>query len=89
MNNTIPKKMTSLVPPLPLVEEAKDKDEKPKANGVIKFVLKQRAGSTATAPIYKLKATRFCKGLLLRNRSTSKRPYFGALETERHNKHAA
>jgi hypothetical protein len=31
MNNMIPKKTAFLVPPLPLVEEAKDKDEKPKA----------------------------------------------------------
>jgi hypothetical protein len=46
-----------------LVEVAKDKDEKPKkATDVIKFMLKQRAGSTATAPTYKLKVTRFCEG---------------------------
>jgi hypothetical protein len=50
MNNTILKQALFLVGPLPLVEEAKDKDEKPKATNVIKFVLKQRAGSTATAP---------------------------------------
>jgi hypothetical protein len=57
MNDTIPKKTTFLVPPLPLVEEAKDKDEKWKATNIIKSVLKQRAGSTATAPTYKLKGT--------------------------------
>jgi hypothetical protein len=62
MNDTIPKKTTFLVPPLPLVEEPKDKDEKPKATNVIKFMLKQQAGSTATAPTYKLNVTRFCKG---------------------------
>jgi hypothetical protein len=39
MNNTIPKKTTFLDRPLPLVEEAKDKDKKPKATDVIKFVL--------------------------------------------------
>jgi hypothetical protein len=48
MNDTIPKKTTFMVPPLPLVEEpSKDKDEKPKATNVIKFVSKQPAGSTA------------------------------------------
>ena len=63
MNESIPKKTLYLIPPLPLVEDAtKDKDEKPKATDVIKFVLKQRAGSTATAPTYKLKVTRFCEG---------------------------
>jgi hypothetical protein len=45
-----------------LVEAAKDKDEKLKAIHVMEFVLKQRAGSTATAPTYKLKVTRFCEG---------------------------
>jgi hypothetical protein len=44
------------------VEEAKDKDMKPKATDVIKFVLKQQAGSTPTAPAYKLEVTRFCEG---------------------------
>jgi hypothetical protein len=64
MNDTIPKKMVLLIPPIPLVEEtkAKDKDEKPNATDVIGFLLKQRAGSTATAPIYKLKVSRFCEG---------------------------
>ena len=62
MNESIPKKTLYLIPPLPLVEDAKDKDEKPKATDVIEFVLKQRAGSTATAPTYKLKVTRFCEG---------------------------
>jgi hypothetical protein len=62
LNNTIPKKVLFLVMPLPLVEEAKDKDKKPKAPDVIEFVLKQRAGSTATAPTYKLQVTRLCKG---------------------------
>jgi hypothetical protein len=56
----IPKKVKFLVLPLPLVEEAKD--EKPKAMYMVKFVLKQRAGSTTTAPTYKLKVTRFCEG---------------------------
>jgi hypothetical protein len=62
MNHTIPKKTTFLVPPLSLVEEPKDKDENPKATNVIEFVLKQRAGSTSTAPTYKQKVMRFCKG---------------------------
>ena len=62
MNETIPKKTMFLVPPIPLVEETKDKDEKPNATDVIEFLLKQRAGSTATAPTYKLKVTRFCEG---------------------------
>jgi hypothetical protein len=52
MNNTIPKRTTFLVPPLSLAEEAKEKDEKPKTMGVIEFVLKKRAGSTATAQGY-------------------------------------
>jgi hypothetical protein len=62
MNDTSPKKMAFLVPPLPLVEEPKDKDEKPKTTNLIEFLLKQRAGSTATAPTYKLKVSRFCEG---------------------------
>jgi hypothetical protein len=45
-----------------LVEEPKDKDKKPKATNIIEFVLKQQAGSTATAPTYELKVTRFCEG---------------------------
>jgi hypothetical protein len=45
-----------------LVEEPKDKEEKPEATNVIRFVLKQQAGNTSTAPTYKLKVTRFCKG---------------------------
>jgi hypothetical protein len=62
MNDMIPKKVTFLVPPLPLVEEPKDKNDKPKATDVIKFILKQQAGSNSTAPTYKLKSTRFCEG---------------------------
>jgi hypothetical protein len=62
MNDTIPKKTMFLVLLFPLVEEPKDKDKKPKATDIIKFVLKQRADSTATAPTYKLKVARFCKG---------------------------
>jgi hypothetical protein len=50
MNDTIPKKATFLVPPLPLVEEPKDKDDKPKATNLIEFILKQQADSTSTAP---------------------------------------
>jgi hypothetical protein len=61
MNKTIPKKTAFLVPSLPLVEGAKDKDKKPKATDVTKFLLKQRSGSTATAPTYKLKVKRFCE----------------------------
>jgi hypothetical protein len=61
MNYTISKKTPFLVPPLPLDEESKDKDEKLKTTGVIEFELKQRIGSTATAPTYRLKVTRFCK----------------------------
>jgi hypothetical protein len=63
MNDTIPKKAMFLVPPLPLVQEAKDK--KPKATDIIKVVLKQRAGSTTTAPTYKLKGTKFCEGTVV------------------------
>jgi hypothetical protein len=62
MNDTIPKKAMFLVPPLPLVEEPKDKDEKLKATDLIKFILKQRAGSTSSAPTYKLKVSSFCEG---------------------------
>jgi hypothetical protein len=62
MNETIQKKATFLIPPLPLVEEPKDKDEKPKATDLIEFILKQRAGSTSSAPTYKLKVSSFCEG---------------------------
>ena len=62
MNNNIPKKTMFLIPPLPLIEETKDKDEKPKATEVIEFLLKQRAGSSGKASTYKLKVTRFCEG---------------------------
>ena len=58
MNDTIPKKAMFLILPLPLIEETKDKDKKPKATDIIKFLLKQRA----KAPTYKLRVTRFCKG---------------------------
>ena len=46
MNDTIPKKTMFLVPPLPLVEETKEKDKKPNARDVMEFLLKQQAGST-------------------------------------------
>jgi hypothetical protein len=59
------KKTMFLLPPIPLVEETKEKDEKPNATDVIEFLLKQWAGSTATAPTYKLKVTRFCEGTVL------------------------
>ena len=50
INETIRKKTTFLVlPPFPSVKEDKDKDEKPKATDVIKFLLKQRTDSNATA----------------------------------------
>ena len=62
MNETIQKKATFLFSPLPLVEEPKDREEKPKATDLIEFILKQRAGSTASAPTYKLKVSRFCEG---------------------------
>jgi hypothetical protein len=62
MNDTIQKKATFLFSPLPLVEEPQDKDEKPKATDLIKFILKQQAGSTSSAPTYKLKVSRFCEG---------------------------
>jgi hypothetical protein len=45
-----------------LVEEPKDKDDKPKATGLIGFILIQRAGSTSTAPAYKLKVSSSCEG---------------------------
>jgi hypothetical protein len=57
MDKTIPKK-AYLVPPLPLVEDAK---EDGRTTEVIKFFLKQRAGSASTAPSYKLKVQQFCK----------------------------
>jgi hypothetical protein len=62
INDRIPKKLTLLVLPLPLVEEPKDKDKKRKATDLIKFILKQRAGSTSSTPTYKLKDSRFCEG---------------------------
>jgi hypothetical protein len=40
MNETIQKKATFLVSSLPLVEEPKDKDEKPKATDLTEFILK-------------------------------------------------
>ena len=51
MEAPVPKKATFLVPPLPLVEEA---EEDSKSTDVIEFLLKQHAGSAATAPSYKL-----------------------------------
>jgi hypothetical protein len=65
MNDTIPKKTMFLVPSLPLVEETNDKEEKPKATVIIEFLLKQRTGSTATAPTYKRKVSRLCEGTVL------------------------
>jgi hypothetical protein len=62
MNDTIQKEAMFLFSPLPLVEEPKDKDEKPEATDLIEFTLKQRAGSTSSAPTYKLKVSRFCEG---------------------------
>ena len=62
MNDIIPKRMTFLVLPLSLVEEPKDREEKPKATDLIEFILKQPAGSTPSAPTYKLKVSRFCEG---------------------------
>ena len=59
MNDTIPKKRDFLVPALPLIEEVADKA---KATEVIEFLAKQRAGSTATGPTYKVKVKRFNKG---------------------------
>jgi hypothetical protein len=49
INETIRKKTTLLFPPFSLDKEDKDKEEKPKAIDVIKFLLKQRADSNATA----------------------------------------
>jgi hypothetical protein len=61
----VPKKVSFLIPPLPLVEEATHKDNKKrKATNVINFILKQRAGSTPTGATYKVKVTRFAKKLL-------------------------
>jgi hypothetical protein len=62
INETIQKKATFLFSPLPLVEVPKDKDKKPKATDLIEFILEQRAGSTSSAPTYKLKVSRFCEG---------------------------
>ena len=59
MENPVPKKIAFLVPPLPLIEEA---EEDSKSTDVIEFLLKQRAGSGATAPSYKLKVHRFQEG---------------------------
>ena len=59
MDNPVPKKIAFLVPPLPLIEEA---EEDSKSTDVIEFLLKQRAGSGATAPSYKLKVHRFQEG---------------------------
>jgi hypothetical protein len=62
MNDTIQNKATFLFSPLPLLEEPKDKDEKPEATNLIEFILKQGAGSTSSAPTHKLKFSRFCEG---------------------------
>jgi hypothetical protein len=59
MDETIPKKKDFLVPSLPLVEEATDKA---KVTDVIEFLVKQRAGSTATGATYKMKVQRFNEG---------------------------
>ena len=59
MSETIPRKSSYLHPPLSLSE---DVVEKPKTTDLIEFILKQRAGSTATAPSYKIKVARFCEG---------------------------
>ena len=59
MNDTIPKKRDFLVPALPLIEEITDKA---KTTDVIKFLAKQRSGSTSTGPTYKVKVQRFNEG---------------------------
>jgi len=59
MDETIPKKRDFLVPALPLIEEVADKA---RSTDVIEFLAKQRAGSTATGPTYKVKVQRFNEG---------------------------
>jgi hypothetical protein len=59
MEESIPKKIGYLVPPLPLIE---DSVEPEKSADLIEFNLKQRAGSGATASTYKIKVVRFCEG---------------------------
>jgi hypothetical protein len=86
MNDMIPQKTMFLVPPLPLIEEPKDKDDKGKATGLIKFILKQRAGSTSSTPIYKLKFRGFAFEVLLRDcigMNLLQEGHCGALATKR------
>jgi hypothetical protein len=82
MNDTIQKKATFLFLPLPLVEEPKDKDEKPKATDLIEFILKQRSGSTSSAPTYKLKVSRVLRRDCFRM-DLLQEGHCGALETKR------
>ena len=56
---SIPRKPTYLAPAMALIEEKVDKDA---SRDVIEFLVKQRAGSGATAPSYKLKVARFNEG---------------------------
>jgi hypothetical protein len=56
---SIPRKPMYLMPAMALIEEKIDKDA---SRDVIEFLVKQRAGSGATAPSYKLKVARFNEG---------------------------
>jgi hypothetical protein len=77
MNDMIPKKRLFLDPPLPLVEEPKDKVEKPRATDVIKFsrLLGFEKGNVAEWIDFFKKVSTFQEG------------HCGALETEWHNKY--
>ena len=60
MNETIPRKASFLVPPMPLVGPPDDRET---ATDVIEFTLKQKAGSAKAADsTYKLKVHRFNEG---------------------------
>jgi hypothetical protein len=58
--DTIPRKTSFLIPPLPLIED--EEAENAKTTDIIEFTLKQKAGSSSTGSTYKLKVNRFCEG---------------------------
>ena len=57
--DTIPRKTSFLIPPLPLIED--EEAENAKTTDIIEFTLKQKAGSSSTGSTYKLKVNRFCE----------------------------
>jgi hypothetical protein len=58
---SIPRKPTYLIPAMALIEETVDKEAN---RDVIEFLVKQQAGSAATAPSYKRRVQDLTKGQL-------------------------